>query len=227
MNLGNELRRGKNGILTTVAATAGNDVQYAAEGSVFMGGAVVQWLRDDMRLIRDSADSEYFAQKVADNGGVYLVPAFTGLGAPHWDMYARGTMVGLTRAATADHIIRAALESIAFQTNDVISAMEESTGMPLEELKVDGGASANDFLMQFQADISDRQVIRPRIRETTALGAAYLAGLACGIWKDTNEIAAQWTLDRRFCPAMPEERRYELLNNWDRAVERSLNWIEE
>lgn len=227
MNLGDKLVRGSNGILTTVAACPEGTVQYAAEGSIFMGGAVIQWLRDDLRLIRSSEDSEYFAQKVADNGGVYLVPAFTGLGAPYWDMYARGAMLGLTRGATADHIIRAGLESIAFQTCDVMKAMEESTHIRLEELKADGGASANNFLMQFQADIIDRPVIRPRIRETTALGAAYLAGLAVGIWKDTEEIAAQWTLDRRFRPAMPEEWREELLTNWHRAVERSLNWIEE
>lgn len=227
MNLGDKLVQGSNGILTTVAASQKDVVQYAAEGSIFMGGAVIQWLRDDLRLIRDSEDSEYFAQKVADNGGVYVVPAFTGLGAPYWDMYARGTIMGLTRGAKADHIIRAALEAIAFQTYDVMRAMEESTEIRLEELKVDGGASANNFLMQFQADILDRPVIRSQIRETTALGAAYLAGLAVGVWKNTEEIAAQWTLGRWFRPAMPDEWRHELLHNWHRAVERSLDWIEE
>lgn len=227
MNVGRDLVYSDSGLLTTIAATPKDEVQYVLEGSVFMGGAVIQWLRDDLRLIRDSADSAYFASKTADNGGVYLVPAFTGLGAPNWDMYARGTIVGLTRAAGADHIIRAGLESIGFQVEDVINAMERSTGITLKELKVDGGASANDFLMQFQADISDVVVARPRIRETTALGAAYLAGLAVGLWNCREEIEHQWTLDTRFAPAMPEERRSELLRNWHRAVERSHAWIED
>lgn len=227
MNLGSELVYSDNGLITTIAATPKDEVQYAMEGSVFMGGAVIHWLRDDLRLIRDSADSSYFASKVPDNGGVYLVPAFTGMGAPNWDMYARGTMVGLTRAAGADHIIRAALESIAFQVEDVIHAMEQATGITLKELKVDGGASANDFLMQFQADISDVAVVRPRIRETTALGAAYLAGLAVGLWSDREEIERQWTLDEYFEPEMSKKRRMDLLHHWHRAVERAHGWIEE
>lgn len=227
MNMGSRLVYSDNGLLTTLAATPRNEVQYAMEGSVFMGGAVIQWLRDDMRLIRDSADSEYYAEKVADNGGVYLVPAFTGLGAPEWDMYARGTIIGLTRASNADHIIRAGLESIAFQVQDVIEAMEDATGISLSELKVDGGASANNFLLQFQADITNTDVLRPRIRETTALGAAYLAGLAVDLWTDREEIEHQWTLDERFAPAMPAGWRQELLHNWHRAVGRARAWIEE
>lgn len=227
MNLGSNLVYSDNGLITTLAATPRDEVQYAIEGSVFMGGAVMQWLRDDLRLIRDTADSEYYARKVADNGGVYLVPAFTGLGAPEWDMYARGTIVGLTRGSNADHIIRAGLESIAFQVEDVIEAMEKCTDVRLSELKVDGGASCNNFLMQFQANITDRDVLRPRIRETTALGAAYLAGLAVGMWTDREEIERQWTLDEKFSPAMPAEWRRDLLHNWHRAVERAHGWIEE
>ncbi|MEG2361269.1 MAG: glycerol kinase GlpK [Christensenella sp.] len=224
MNTGERLCYSKNGLLTTIAATPKGSINYAIEGSVFMGGAVIQWLRDEMRLIKNSADSEYFAQKVSDNGGVYLVPAFTGLGAPYWDMYARGTITGLTRAATADHIIRAALESIAYQTRDVLMAMRSDTKIELGRLKVDGGASANDFLMQFQADIIDTPVMRPQVRETTALGAAYLAGLATGVWSSTDEIAAKWTLDKQFSPAMPEEKREKLVENWYKAVTRAKGW---
>ncbi|MEG2575532.1 MAG: glycerol kinase GlpK [Christensenella sp.] len=224
MNTGERLCYSKNGLLTTIAATPKGSINYAIEGSVFMGGAVIQWLRDEMRLIKNSADSEYFAQKVPDNGGVYLVPAFTGLGAPYWDMYARGTITGLTRAATADHIIRAALESIAYQTRDVLMAMRSDTKIELGRLKVDGGASANDFLMQFQADIIDTPVMRPQVRETTALGAAYLAGLATGVWSSTDEIAAKWTLDKQFSPAMPEEKREKLVENWYKAVTRAKGW---
>ncbi|MEF9987653.1 MAG: glycerol kinase GlpK [Christensenella sp.] len=224
MNTGERLCYSKNGLLTTIAATPKGSINYAIEGSVFMGGAVIQWLRDEMRLIKNSADSEYFAQKVSDNGGVYLVPAFTGLGAPYWDMYARGTITGLTRAATADHIIRAALESIAYQTRDVLMAMRSDTKIELGRLKVDGGASANDFLMQFQADIIDTPVMRPQVRETTALGAAYLAGLATGVWSSTDEIAAKWTLDKQFTPAMPEEKREKLVENWYKAVTRAKGW---
>ncbi|MEG0382775.1 MAG: glycerol kinase GlpK [Christensenella sp.] len=224
MNTGERLCYSKNGLLTTIAATPKGSINYAIEGSVFMGGAVIQWLRDEMRLIKNSADSEYFAQKVPDNGGVYLVPAFTGLGAPYWDMYARGTITGLTRAATADHIIRAALESIAYQTRDVLMAMRSDTKIELGRLKVDGGASANDFLMQFQADIIDTPVMRPQVRETTALGAAYLAGLATGVWSSTDEIAAKWTLDKQFTPAMPEEKREKLVENWYKAVTRAKGW---
>lgn len=224
MHTGDQLCYSKNGLLTTIAASRKGQIGYVIEGSVFMGGAVVQWLRDEMRMIDTSADSEYFAKKVPENGGVYLVPAFTGLGAPHWDMYARGTITGLTRGTTADHVIRAALESIAYQTKDVLDAMRADTGIRLQALKVDGGASANNFLMQFQADITDMPVVRPRVRETTALGAAYLAGLATGLWKDTDEIAAGWTLDRQFEPAMPAEKREKYVKNWNRAVERSKGW---
>lgn len=225
MNTGEKLCRSKNGLLCTIAATPKGTVHYAVEGSVFMGGAVIQWLRDEMRMIKTSADSEYFAQKVPDNGGVYLVPAFTGLGAPYWDMYARGTITGLTRGATADHIIRAALESIAYQTRDVLLAMRADTKIELGSLKVDGGASANDFLMQFQSDITDTPVLRPRVRETTALGAAYLAGLATGVWENTDEIAKGWTLERRFTPAMPQQKRDKLVENWYKAVTRAKEWV--
>ena len=206
MNTGETLHRSRHGLLTTIAAGPGPRVQYALEGSVFVAGAVVQWLRDELHLITEAADSEYFAQKVPDSAGVYLVPAFTGLGAPYWDMYARGALVGLTRGAGRNHIIRAALESIAYQTADVLTAMEADAGVPLRELRVDGGASANNFLMQFQADIIGRTLRRPMIRETTALGAAYLAGLATGVWKDTGEIRAGWTLDRQYTPADAPKR---------------------
>lgn len=224
MNTGEKLCYSKNGLLTTIAASPKGMVHYAIEGSVFMGGAVIQWLRDEMRLLKSSEDSAYFARKVTDSGGVYLVPAFTGLGAPYWDMYARGTIIGLTRGARAEHIIRAALESIAYQTKDVLDAMQADTKMRLGGLKVDGGASANDFLMQFQADITDTPVMRPQVRETTALGAAYLAGLATGVWESTEEIAVEWTLDRRFTPAMPPEKREHLLAGWYKAVERAKGW---
>ena len=203
MNTGSRLYQSKNGLLSTIAIGLDGRVQYALEGSVFVGGAVVQWLRDELHLITESADTEYFARKVRDNGGVYVVPAFTGLGAPYWDMYARGAIFGLTRGTGRNHIIRAALESIAYQTCDVLHAMEEDTGLPLRELRVDGGASANNFLMQFQADIVDRTIRRPMIRETTALGAAYLAGLATGVWRDLDDIRSQWTLDRLYEPQMP------------------------
>ncbi|MEG2021013.1 MAG: glycerol kinase GlpK, partial [Oscillospiraceae bacterium] len=196
MNTGSVPVRSNNGLLTTIAMCIDGKVEYALEGSVFVGGAVIQWLRDEMKLINESSDSEYFAKKVKDNGGVYVVPAFTGLGAPHWDMYARGAILGLTRGAGRNHIIRAALESIAYQTRDVLMAMQKDAGACITELKVDGGASANELLMQFQADITGVAVRRPMIRETTALGAAYLAGLATGVWKDKNDIKAQWTLDK-------------------------------
>ncbi len=224
MNTGDQLVRSRHGLVSTVAAGLGSRAQYALEGSVFVGGAVVQWLRDELRLISEAADTEYFAQKVPDSAGVYVVPAFTGLGAPHWDMYARGAIVGLSRGAGRNHIIRAALESVAYQTGDVLRAMEEDAGAPLKELRVDGGASANNFLMQFQADIVGRDILRPMIRETTALGAAYLAGLATGVWKDQEEIRSQWTLDRRFTPQIEQERREALLAGWNRAVERAKGW---
>jgi len=220
MNTGEIPCASKNGLLTTIAAGPGGKVQYALEGSVFVGGAVVQWLRDELGLISDSCDTEYFAGKVKDTAGVYVVPAFTGLGAPHWDMDARGAILGLTRGAGRSHIIRAALESIAYQTADVLRAMEEDTGIPLRELRVDGGASANNFLMQFQANIMDRPLRRPMIRETTALGAAYLAGLATGVWKSLDDLRDSWTLDRLYQPAMKQETRTRLLDGWHEAVGR-------
>lgn len=224
MNTGDTIVRSKNGLVTTVAIGLGGRVQYALEGSVFVGGAVVQWLRDELHLITEAADTEYFAQKVKDSAGVYVVPAFTGLGAPYWDMHARGAILGLTRGAGRDHIIRAALESIAYQTGDVLRAMEEDTGARLKELRVDGGASANQFLMQFQADIIGRTILRPVIRETTALGAAYLAGLATGMWRSPDEIRGQWTLDRRYEPNLPAQERARLTAGWMKAVERTREW---
>ncbi len=220
MNTGETPFVSKNGLLTTIAVGLGGKVTYALEGSIFVGGAVVQWLRDELGLISDSSDTEYFASKVEDAAGVYVVPAFTGLGAPHWDMNARGAVLGLTRGAGRNHIIRAALESIAYQTADVLRAMEEDTGIPLRELRVDGGASANNFLMQFQADIMDRPLRRPKIRETTALGAACLAGLATGMWKNLDDIRGSWTLDRLYAPAMEAEKRETLLSGWRTAVSR-------
>ncbi|MBQ7145042.1 MAG: glycerol kinase GlpK [Oscillospiraceae bacterium] len=226
MNTGTQLCRSHNGLLTTIAIGLNGEVQYALEGSVFIGGAVVQWLRDELHLIHDAADTEYFARKAKNNGGVYVVPAFTGLGAPHWDMYARGAIVGLTRGTGRNHIIRAALESVAYQSADVLRAMEEDTGMCLNVLKVDGGASANNFLMQFQSDIMGRRIVRPMIRETTALGAAYLAGLATGVWSGRDDIRAQWTLDRLYEPAIDPAEREQLLRGWDKAVGRAMHWAE-
>ncbi len=226
MNTGDQLYHSQNGLVSTIAIGLNGTVQYALEGSVFIGGAVIQWMRDEMRFFSESRDAEYYAQKVPDNGGVYLVPAFTGLGAPHWDMYARGTIVGLTRGTRREHLIRAAQESIAYQSADLVTAMERDTGISLRSLKVDGGASRDRFLMQFQADILGTTVRRPTVRETTALGAAYLAGLATGFWKDREEISRLWQCDTDFSPHMAEEERTRLRRNWDRAVGRSLNWIE-
>ena len=227
MNTGETPCVSENGLLTTIAIGLNGKVQYALEGSVFVGGAVIQWLRDEMRFITESKDAEYYAQKVEDTGGVYLVPAFTGLGAPHWDMYARGCIIGITRGTKREHIIRAAQESIAYQSYDLVRAMEQDTGRRLSELKVDGGASRDAFLMQFQADILDCEVRRPMIRETTALGAAYLAGLAVGVWKDREEIRSLWNCDVTFSSRMEEERRKKLLHGWHKAVGRSLGWAEE
>jgi len=226
MNTGDEIIQSKNGLITTIAIGIDNKVHYALEGSVFVGGAVIQWLRDELRIVNDSNDTEYFAQKVKDNGGVYIVPAFTGLGAPYWDMYARGAIFGLTRGANRNHIIRAALESIAYQTKDVIDAMIEDTGLELEELKVDGGASSNGFLLQFQSDILGKIVRRPLIRETTALGAAYLAGLAVGFWKDKEEIMDKWNIDNEYTPNLDEETRQKLYKGWRKAVIRAQDWEE-
>lgn len=227
MNTGEEAVTSKNGLLTTIAWGVDGKVEYALEGSIFVAGAVVQWLRDELKIIHDAKDSEYFATQVEDNNGVYLVPAFVGLGAPYWDMYARGTIVGLTRGANRNHIIRAALESIAYQTRDVLEAMQEDSGIDLQTLRVDGGAVANDFLMQFQSDILGVPVHRPEVIETTALGAAYLAGLAVGFWSGKDEISKKWNVNRIFEVEMEEERREELYKGWKRAVERSLKWEEE
>ncbi|WP_416197774.1 MAG: glycerol kinase GlpK [Sporanaerobacter sp.] len=227
MNTGEVAVPSKNGLLTTIAWGIDGKVNYALEGSIFIAGALIQWLRDELRLISDSSDSEYFASKVEDTNGVYIVPAFVGLGAPYWDMYARGTIVGLTRGANRNHIIRAALEAIAYQTKDVLQAMEEDSGIDLKELKVDGGAVANNFLMQFQSDILGVPVHRPKVIETTALGASYLAGLAVDFWKDTEEISTKWNVDRVFNPKMNEEDREKIYRGWKKAVNRSLAWEEE
>ena len=224
MNTGDQPFVSKNGLVTTIAVGLNGKVQYALEGSVFVGGAVIQWLRDEMRFFNDSADAEYYAQKVPDNGGVYLVPAFTGLGAPHWDMYARGTIVGITRGTKREHIIRAAQESIAYQVADLVRAMEADTGLPLTSLKADGGASRDRFLMQFQADIINCEVRRPAIRETTALGAAFLAGLAVGVWNSTEELKKLMYVDATFESGMDDTTRSRLIRGWHKAVGRSLDW---
>jgi len=224
MNTGSEPCESQNGLLTTIAAGLDSKVNYALEGSVFTGGAVIQWLRDEMRFLTESSDSEYFAVKVEDTGGVYLVPAFTGLGAPYWDMYARGCIVGITRGTKRHHIIRAAEESIAYQSMDLVRAMEKDTGNRLSELKVDGGACRDNFLMQFQADVIGADIRRPVVRETTALGAAYLAGLTTGFWQSAGEVRAKWQCDTKFTPQMNEERREELISGWHKAVGRSRDW---
>ena len=226
LNTGSELVKSKNNLLSTIAWKVNGKVNYALEGSVFVAGAVIQWLRDGLELL-DSADkSEEMAASVEDNGGVYFVPALTGLGAPYWDQYARGTIVGITRGTTKSHFVRAALESIAFQVADVVSAMEGDTGKKLETLKVDGGAVANNLLLQGQADLLDCEVVRPQILETTALGAAYLAGLAVGFWENIEEIQKLWKVDRTFTPKMDKEKKNEMIRQWKRAVERSRGWIE-
>ena len=222
VNIGEEMKLSNNGLVTTIAATSHDKVQYALEGSIFVGGAVIQWIRDELKLIYDSKDSEYFATKVKDNAGVYVVPAFVGLGAPHWDQYARGAILGLTRGANRYHIIRAALEAIAYQTKDVLVAMEKDAGIELQNLKVDGGASVNNFLMQFQADILDRSVLRPVIAETTALGAAYLAGLSSGLYSSIEEIASQNIISRRFEPVMNGNEREKQAALWKKTVAKLL-----
>jgi glycerol kinase len=223
-NTGVKAAASQHKLVSTVAWTRNGAAEYALEGSVFIGGAVVQWLRDGLGVIRSSSEVEALALSVPDNGDVYLVPAFAGLGAPHWDQYARGAIVGLTRGATAAHIARAAIESIAFQSADLLDAMQADAGVPLAELRVDGGAARNDLLMQFQADLIGAPVIRPTITETTALGAAYLAGLAVGFWKSGDEIAKQWRTDRRFEPRMPVARVRELRGRWTEALERAKGW---
>ena len=227
MNTGETPCVSRHGLVTTIAAGLGGHVTYALEGSVFVGGAVIQWLRDEMRFLSEASDAEYYAQKVDSTGGVYFVPAFTGLGAPYWDMYARGAIVGITRGTKREHIIRAAQESIAYQSMDLVAAMEKDTGVPLRELRVDGGASRDAFLMQFQADMLATPVRRPVIRETTALGAAYLAGLAVGIWHDPDELRRQWRCDVSFLPHMTAEQREKNRRGWAKAVGRSLDWARE
>ena len=224
MNTGHEPVFSDNGLVTTIAWGLDGKIYYALEGSVFIAGASIQWLRDEMRLIDSAEDSEYMAQKVKDTNGCYVVPAFTGLGAPYWNQYARGTIVGITRGVNKYHIIRATLEAIAYETSDVLHAMEADSGVKLSSLKVDGGASANDFLMQTQADIINARVLRPTCVETTAMGAAYLAGLATGFYRDRDEIRVNWNIDKLFTPDISEEEREERLSGWRKAVERSFDW---
>ena len=228
MNAGEACPISENGLLTTLAATLKDEPpQYALEGSVFIGGAVIQWLRDEMRFFTESKDAEYYAKKVSDTGGVYLVPAFTGIGAPYWDMYARGTIVGITRGTKREHIIRAAQESIAFQSADLVSAMEKDTSAKLKRLKVDGGASRDSFLMQFQADILGAEVVKPKQHETTAIGVARLAGLTAGLWTDKYALANAQETDELYLPKMEKEERATRLKKWHKAVSRSLAWEEE
>ncbi len=226
MNTGTEMVRSTNDLLTTVAWKVDDVVEYALEGSVFIGGAVVQWLRDQLGIIKTAPEVEALALSEDDNGGVYFVPAFAGLGSPHWDPYARGTITGLTRGSSTGHIARAALEGIAYQSMDLLKAMEADSGISLSELRVDGGASLNGLLMQFQSDILNVPVVRPRIAETTALGAAYLAGLATGFWENREQIAKQWQVDARFDPAMDSDTVNALVKGWEKAVDRSKDWEE-
>ncbi len=227
MNTGSEFVESKNGLLTTIAWGIDGDIEYALEGSIFVAGAAVQWLRDELRIIRTAAESETMAKSVEDTNGVYVVPAFTGIGAPYWDMYARGAIVGLTRGAKAEHIVRATLEAIAYETRDVLEAMEDDSGISLQKLRVDGGAVVNNFLMQFQSDILNVNVERPAVTETTALGVAYLAGLAVGFWKSKQDIMDRWKVERTFLPSMEKDRREALYRGWKKAVNRSLNWDKE
>lgn len=227
MNTGKKMITSKNGLLTTIGIGINGKVEYALEGSIFMAGASIQWLRDELRIINDAKDTEYFANKVKDSGGVYVVPAFVGLGTPYWDMYARGSILGLTRGSNRNHIIRATLESIAYQTRDVLDAMQEDSGIKLSQLKVDGGACVNNFLMQFQSDIIGVPVRRPKIVETTALGAAYLAGLGVGLWSSKNEIKEKWSLEREFDPAITVSERDRMYKGWQKAVKRSMFWAME
>ena len=227
MNTGDTICRSRNGLISTIAISLNGKVEYALEGSVFVGGAVIQWIRDGMHMIQDSCDSEYYAQKVPDNGGVYIVPAFTGLGAPYWDMYARGCIVGLTRGVNRAHIARSVLEAIAYQMTDLLEAMEDDSGITFTELRVDGGASVSDILLQIQSDMIRTIVDRPKTVETTALGAAYLAGLAVGYWKDRDEIAQNREIEKIFTPQMEKSHRDELYKGWKRAVERSRDWAKD
>lgn len=225
-NTGEKAITSKNNLLTTIGYGINNSVTYALEGSIFIAGAVVQWLRDGLGIIQSSSEIEALASSVKDNGGVYLVPAFAGLGAPHWDQKARGAIYGLTRATTAGHIARAAIESIAYQVKDVLSAMEADSGIKIKELRVDGGATVNNDLMQFQSDILQIPIVRPKILETTALGAAYLAGLSVGFWKNIEETKTQWQVDQRFEPKMSTDRVAALLHKWNKAVEKSKEWVD-
>ena len=226
MNTGDQPARSKSGLVTTIAWRLGGTCTYALEGSVFVAGAAVQWLRDEMKLIERASETETIARSLPDNGGVYMVPTFTGLGAPYWDMYSRGTIIGLTRGTGRAHIVRAALESIAYQSADLVQAMAEDCGHKPMELRVDGGASANQFLMQFQADVLGCRVVRPSVIETTALGAALLAGLATGVWRDIEEIRRVWRMDMSFMPQMEDVQREKALRGWHKAVERSMRWAE-
>ena len=226
MNTGDEAVASENNLLTTIAWQVGKQVEFALEGSVFTGGAVIQWLRDGLGILKSAAESEELAQRVEDNGGVYLVPAFSGLGAPHWDPYARGTITGITRGVTAAHLARAALESIALQSADVLRSMHRDSGIALKELRVDGGACVNNLLMQCQADFLGVPVVRPMVTETTALGAAALAGLAVGFWKDREAFAANWKVDRTFEPTMPTDHVEQIRHNWERAIARARNWAD-
>lgn len=224
MNIGNKPILSKNNLITTIGWVIGDKVEYALEGSVFNAGSAIQWMRDELRLIDSAAQADVEAEKVDDTAGVYVVPAFTGLGAPYWDMFARGTIVGITRGTTREHIIRAVLESIAYQSKDVFDAMQVDSGVALRELRVDGGASVSDFLMQFQTDILNIPVMRPQIKESTAMGAAYLAGLGIGLWSSKEEIAKEWMLQKEFTPLMKKEEVTDKYLVWKKAVERSLNW---
>ncbi len=227
MNIGEELKMSKTGLTTDLAWVIGDKVEYALEGVVFVGGATIQWLRDGLKIIENSAQVSELARRVPDTGGVYLVPAFTGLCAPYWDMYARGTIVGMTRGTTDEHIARSALEAIAYQTRDVLECMQKDSGQIVKALRVDGGATASDFLMQFQADILGIPIQKPEITEMAALGAAYLAGLGIGFWESKEEIAKQWKVARTFEPNMGIDERESLYANWKRAVERSFAWAQE
>ncbi|MEQ8425087.1 MAG: FGGY-family carbohydrate kinase, partial [Cyclobacteriaceae bacterium] len=226
MNTGDKIQLSKNGLITTIAWGLDGKVEYALEGSVFIAGAAVQWLRDSLHLIDQSKDSEYFAAKALGSNDVYVVPAFAGLGAPYWDMYARGAIFGLTRDTGKDHIIKATLESLAYQTKDILNAMQEDAGMELKSLKVDGGACANNILMQFQSDILNTEVERPEVIESTALGAAYLAGIQVGLWKKET-ITKNRVINKTFAPSMDDDKRTLLYKGWQKAVKRSMKWIDE
>ncbi|XOQ26481.1 MAG: glycerol kinase GlpK [Mitsuokella multacida] len=227
MNTGTEPKKSNNGLVTTIAWGLDGKVEYALEGSIFVAGSAIQWLRDGVRLVDSAPDSEWVAKKVKDTAGVYVVPAFVGLGAPYWDQDARGTIIGITRGTTKAHIVRATLESLAYQTEDVLTAMEEDSGKKLQALKVDGGACANNLLMQFQADILQCPVDRPQIIETTAIGAAYLAGLAVGVWESKEDVKSAWKLDTRFEPTMPKTEAAKLYKGWQKAVKHSMHWLSE